>query len=165
MCRGWGACLKRCLERRVFELLQRARLDLHRCWLGGEPAPSPVKGSLPKRFFLAGTCCRPIFNRPGKVNSPIPSCAPNPGWRFQCGENCLGCLGLHTRLLYQVSDQRGLVENRLDGLDGNRCRFGGNRRDLLGGGCRFRSLLDGSGCLLCSCHGGSCWVGELICAA
>ncbi|MNV65544.1 hypothetical protein D3C71_1582420 [compost metagenome] len=31
-----------------------------------------MNGSLPKRFFLAATCCRPIFSTPGSVNSPEP---------------------------------------------------------------------------------------------
>jgi hypothetical protein len=33
---------------------------------------SPVNGSLPKRFFLAGTSCATTFSNPGSVNS----CAP-----------------------------------------------------------------------------------------
>src|SRR6202051_519033 len=33
---------------------------------------SPVNGSLPKRFFLAGTSCATTFSKPGRVNS----CAP-----------------------------------------------------------------------------------------
>ena len=33
---------------------------------------SPVNGSFPKRFFLAGTSCATTFSKPGSVNS----CAP-----------------------------------------------------------------------------------------
>jgi hypothetical protein len=33
---------------------------------------SPENGSLPKRFFLAGTSCATIFSRPGSVNSFAP---------------------------------------------------------------------------------------------
>src|SRR3984893_14329581 len=33
---------------------------------------SPENGSLPKRFFLAGTTCAEIFKRPDSVNSPAP---------------------------------------------------------------------------------------------
>ena len=29
---------------------------------------SPVNGSLPKRFFLAGTSCATTFSNPGSVN-------------------------------------------------------------------------------------------------
>ena len=31
-----------------------------------------VNGSIPRRFFFAGTACEVIFKRPGKVNSPRP---------------------------------------------------------------------------------------------
>jgi hypothetical protein len=33
---------------------------------------SPVNGSLPKRFFLAGTSCATTFSKPGSVNSFAP---------------------------------------------------------------------------------------------
>ncbi len=38
----------------------------------GNQRSSPVNGSLPKRFFFAGTTCAVIFSRPGSVNSPAP---------------------------------------------------------------------------------------------
>ena len=64
--------------------------------------------------------------------------------RLQCGEHGLGSLGLDTGLLDQVSDQSGLVENRLDGLDCycglDGCR-GFSRSNLLDGGGRLRGLL------------------------
>src|ERR1700739_1582511 len=40
--------------------------------LAGNQRSSPVNGSLPKRFFLAGTACTTIFRRPESVNSPAP---------------------------------------------------------------------------------------------
>ena len=38
----------------------------------GNQRSSPENGSLPKRFFFAGTTCAVIFSRPGSVNSPAP---------------------------------------------------------------------------------------------
>src|ERR1700761_9516019 len=40
--------------------------------LAGNQRSSPVNGSLPKRFFFAGTACTTIFRRPDSVNSPAP---------------------------------------------------------------------------------------------
>lgn len=40
--------------------------------LASNQRSSPVKGSLPKRRFLAGTFSAEIFSSPGKVNAPAP---------------------------------------------------------------------------------------------
>ena len=40
--------------------------------LAGNQRSSPENGSLPKRFFFAGTACTTIFRRPDSVNSPAP---------------------------------------------------------------------------------------------
>src|SRR6185437_2000589 len=40
--------------------------------LAGNQRSSPVNGSLPKRFFFAGTAWTTIFSRPDSVNSPAP---------------------------------------------------------------------------------------------
>src|ERR1700761_7593282 len=40
--------------------------------LAGNQRSSPENGSLPKRFFFAGTACTTIFRMPDSVNSPAP---------------------------------------------------------------------------------------------
>jgi len=71
----------------------------------GNQRSSPVNGSLPKRFFFAGTACTTIFSRPDSVNSPAP---------FLCTEPRIVSSSADSRALRKVGSQRGLREGVLD---------------------------------------------------
>ena len=78
----------------------------------------PVKGSMPLRFFLAGTSMTPILSRPGSVNSRRLLVHGGQDGEFQRGHHGLDGLGLDAGLLGQVLGQTGLGEGFLHGFEG-----------------------------------------------
>src|SRR6478735_2804761 len=75
-CRGREACLRS----RLLDAYSAASLSFFKArvlilidaGLAANQRSSPENGSLPKRFFFAGTLSAVIFRRPGSVNSPKP---------------------------------------------------------------------------------------------